>query len=50
MNKHTCELPKPVGYIIQQTPTKIWYVYDELAHTYLFGIKYCPFCGEKLDV
>jgi hypothetical protein len=49
---HSCEMMKQRRFkIVDNAGEEIGYrygMYDQLSHTYLWAIFYCPFCGRKL--
>ena len=49
---HECETTKTKRFSFCEyesihTPRKIG-LYDEYSHSYLWGVRFCPFCGAQL--
>jgi hypothetical protein len=51
---HECPFAEDKGFEVRLRPYEVdvdlivWYLYDKQSHSYTFGIRYCPFCGDKL--
>lgn len=48
MPEHRCQLSSDKKFSIRRDDEPGWYMRDEMNHSYVFGILFCPFCGEKL--